>query len=84
MYGTGITVSLDRILESKYCEGNSHLIVSDYMIFEFLVLESKFDVVSFPVVVKKFVGYFVFLFEAELDSDARNTSRLAHISNGMK
>ena len=56
-----------------------YLVVSNYIIFEFLVLESQFDMVSFPVVVEKFVGYLVFLLEAELDSDAGNAGRFAHL-----
>ena len=58
------------------------LIVSNYIIFKFLIFECQFDVVSLPIVVEEFVGHLVFLFETELDSNTRDTGGLAHIDFG--
>ena len=55
-----------------------YLVVSHHLVHKLLVLEREFDVVSSPIVVKEFVGDFVFFLEAELNSQQRDVFRFAH------
>jgi hypothetical protein len=56
------------------------LVISYDFVDEVLVLQGKFDVITSPIVVKKFIGDIVSLLEAELDPDIGNIGWFAHDS----
>jgi hypothetical protein len=68
-------------LDGGHWEEATDLIIPYDFVNELLVLQCESDVVSFPVIVEKLVGDFIFLFEAELDADEREGFGFGHDSS---
>lgn len=78
----GVSKNLEcGYLEWGRCGDATDLVIPYDFVNELLVLQCESYVISFPVVVEKLVGDFIFLFEAKLDADEREGLGFGHHSS---